>query len=125
MSALCATRPAEWWDTGDDGNRLALALCRVCPNVVPCAAGDRKPRGVVRAGVVYGDAGELPLCGCGYPFLARCRRCDPAWPKWWRGPYDHERYLVRKAKRRLSTAPPDRETGCGDVEQRVPERWVA
>ena len=70
---LCETRPYEWWDTGDSGNRLALALCRVCPmrDGETCRAGqlDRRPTGVIRAGVAYNERGGVcPICDrCGYP----------------------------------------------------------
>lgn len=70
---LCQTRPPEHWDTGDGGNRLALALCRVCPLRTgdTCDAGlpDRRPTGVIRAGVAYNQRGGVcPICDrCGYP----------------------------------------------------------
>lgn len=82
--ALCRTRPADWWDLGDDGNRLALALCSVCPARSLCAA-DRE-YGVIRGGVAWNDHGRAAgLCGCGYPLpvnehgrdRAECFRCDP------------------------------------------------
>jgi hypothetical protein len=87
---LCVGKPPEWWlELGDDGNRLALALCRVCPirrdkvcagrYVIP----DEHPAGVIRAAVAYSDAGTpLPVCGtCGYPVAdygggdVLCTRC--------------------------------------------------
>lgn len=62
---LCATRPAEWWETGDAGNRLALLLCAACP-LRGCD--DPEPHGVIVNGTAYGDAGEpLAVCHCGYP----------------------------------------------------------
>lgn len=68
MRALCATRPAEWWETGDDGNRLAVLLCGVCPRIKRCPKDVPEPAGVVVAGVAYTDAGvALPTCVCGYP----------------------------------------------------------
>lgn len=83
----CRGLPSDWWDTGDDGNRLALAICRACPERIGdvCRAGmpDATPTGVVRAGVAYNDRGTaLPLCECGYPqvayaggTVAPCPRC--------------------------------------------------
>lgn len=66
--ALCRTRPADWWSTGDDGNRLALAVCSVCPTLPQCPAGDPSPHGVIRGGVAWSNHGErLPLCPCGRP----------------------------------------------------------
>lgn len=69
---ICVTRPADWWDTGDGGNRLALGYCSVCPSRsgTTCTAGlpDPHPHGVIRAGVAYSDSGKaLPICSCGYP----------------------------------------------------------
>lgn len=80
LRALCATRPADWWDLGDDGNRLALALCSVCPVLDRCA-GSRE-FGVVRGGVAWSDAGvRLPLCPCGRPAGRPSREmCFTCWP---------------------------------------------
>lgn len=83
--ALCRRRPADWWDLGDDGNRLAMTLCAVaCPVRVECHAHDPRPAGVVRAAVAYRDTGEVaPLCGCGRPVVRRrpttgaCLVCEP------------------------------------------------
>lgn len=80
---LCRRRPPEWWTPDDDGARLALTICRLCPNLEPCAAGDPRPHGVIRAGQVWSDTGRpLPVCGCGYPVddyrggdITACRRC--------------------------------------------------
>lgn len=86
---LCFGQPPEHWDTGDPGNRLALTLCRVCPlrRGETCDAGepDRRPFGVIRAGVAYNERGGVcELCGCGYPIddlpdvrrhITECRRC--------------------------------------------------
>lgn len=84
LRALCRTRPAEWWEFGDDGNRLALALCSVCPERWLCDVG--REYGVIRAGTAWNQAG-LPagLCDCGYPLpydtevgeRADCYRCVP------------------------------------------------
>lgn len=65
-------RVPDWWDVGDDGNRLALRICFRCPlrSGSDCRAGspDPQPHGVIRAGVAYSDAGTpLPECRCGYP----------------------------------------------------------
>jgi hypothetical protein len=85
--ALCQTRPAEYWDTDNDGARLALGLCSVCPSRRgdTCDAGlsDPRPHGVIRAGVAYSDTGHrLPICRCGYPqtnylggAVSDCPRC--------------------------------------------------
>lgn len=85
---LCQGPPAEYWHTGDDGNRLALMLCNSCPlrRGMYCDAGlpDPHPHGVVRAGVAYTDEGRaLPVCACGYPQTAYlggdvgpCPRCE-------------------------------------------------
>jgi hypothetical protein len=80
---LCHNRPPEWWAPDNDGARLALALCRACPNLTRCPDGDPEPHGVIRAAVAYGDAGRaIPVCPCGYPdttyaggTIARCGRC--------------------------------------------------
>ncbi len=85
MRALCASLPSDWWMTGDDGNRLALALCSVCPLRERCLEGDPEPHGVIRGGVAWGDDGRpRGLCGCGYPLPAKdgveraeCYRCEP------------------------------------------------
>lgn len=83
----CRGLPAQWWETGDDGNRLALTICGHCPARQDnhCRAGlpDPHPAGVIRAGLAYNDNGvALPLCDCGYPVLAyrggpvgSCPRC--------------------------------------------------
>lgn len=107
MRALCATRPAQWWDVGDDGNRLALALCRVCPALEGCGARIRQPAGVVLAGVAYGDAGlRLPICHCGYPNELDggcCHRCGvttlPGVPRriYWQARYRRQRDEIREA----------------------------
>jgi hypothetical protein len=77
LRALCRTLPADWWDVGDDGNRLALALCSACPVLDRCSAG--RHHGVIRAGVAWSERGErAEICECGYPALgigARCARC--------------------------------------------------
>ena len=81
---LCRTRNPEWWDTGNDGNRLALALCRLCSG---CPDNDPRPCGVIRGAVAYGDDRQpRTLCTCGYPAEAwnkngrdavqLCRRCQ-------------------------------------------------
>jgi hypothetical protein len=96
VTALCRTRPADWWDTGDDGNRLALLLCSVCPGRTTCSEGDPEPHGVIRGGVAWSDAGvRLPLCACGRPAPGRaeCYDCDPpAVRSWadWRAPVSRE-----------------------------------
>lgn len=96
VTRLCATRPADWWETGSDGNRLALMLCGVCPAIDRCAAEAGREAGVIRAGVAYGDNGRpLPMCanGCGYPnrhtrggrgrWNPLCHRCSvPVLRRW-------------------------------------------
>lgn len=82
MTRLCVGRPCDWWITGDDGNRLALMICSVCPAKPECEGEDPEPVGVIRAGVAWGEFGERrPLCPCGYPVPRRasveCLRCDP------------------------------------------------
>lgn len=82
-TGLCMTRPPEWWDLGNDGNRLALLLCNACPRVARCGEGDPKPHGVILAGIAWADSGvALPICWCGYPqtnyrggTAADCPRC--------------------------------------------------
>jgi hypothetical protein len=79
--ALCRTRPPEWWEVPSDGNRLALALCSVCPERAGCS--DDQAAGVIRGGVAFGDDGErLPMCSCGrpvpYPVRAVCYTCMPS-----------------------------------------------
>lgn len=87
----CQGPPPEYWDIGDDGNRLALMLCDVCPRRrgTECDAGlaDPNPHGVIRAGVPYSEAGNaISICIiCGYPNLGfrdgiigkGCPRCAP------------------------------------------------
>lgn len=84
VNALCATRPADWWMVPDDGNRLALLICSVCPELARCPQGDPHPHGVIRAGVAWGDHGErLPICACGRPTpnteRSDCFTCEPRW----------------------------------------------
>lgn len=88
MTALCHGLPHEWWWTGDDGNRLAMAICRRCPTAPRCREGDPYPHGVLRAGVAYTDDGRaMSECAtCGYPRRANhgpktyqpdtCPRCE-------------------------------------------------
>lgn len=78
--ALCRTRPADWWEVGDDGNRLALAICSVCPVIDRCSGTEEF--GVIRGGVAWDGRGErLGLCPCGrpvpYPGRAGCYACLP------------------------------------------------
>ena len=85
LDALCRTRPSDWWETGNDGNRLAIALCSVCPVRSSCQTGDEEPHGVIRAGVAYRDTGErCDVCPCGRPVPTRrdrgeCYQCEPRW----------------------------------------------
>lgn len=84
---LCQGPPSDYWLLGDDGNRLALMLCDVCPRRLgaTCNAGlpDPNPHGVIRAAVAYSEAGApLPRCVCGYPQteyrggdVGLCSRC--------------------------------------------------
>jgi hypothetical protein len=95
VTPLCATRPADWWTVGDDGNRLAMLLCRnACPVRARCPGLEHgRAYGMVAAGVAWSDFGRaLPLCGCGRPLVARSRRgpqtmlcgtCDPPYPRRW------------------------------------------
>jgi hypothetical protein len=83
LDALCRTRPSDWWDLGDDGNRLAVGLCSVCPVLAACAESAGAPHGVIRAGVAYRDTGErCEVCPCGRPIPTRrdrgeCFTCVP------------------------------------------------
>jgi hypothetical protein len=83
LRALCRTRPADWWDVPNDGNRLAIGLCQVCPVRSRCAETDTEPAGVVRGGVAYRDTGErAQVCPCGRPIPRRrdsgdCYQCVP------------------------------------------------
>lgn len=113
---LCASRPAEHWDTGDDGNRLALLLCDICPARIRCPQADPRPHGVIRAAVAYDDKGHaLDRCHCGYPRTSRrpghcCRWCSvhtlPALPRqfyfWLR--YKRRRTVVVACKREPGNA---------------------
>lgn len=47
----CVTLDPEWWDTGDDGNRLALMLCDLCPG---CILNDPHPYGVIATSTANG-----------------------------------------------------------------------
>ena len=69
----CQTRPADWWEYGDDGNRLAMLLCAVCPGCLfPASC---RPAGVIIAGRPYDDNGQVhALCACGYPARAPADR---------------------------------------------------
>lgn len=70
----CQTRNPEWWETGNDGNRLALMLCRICTG---CPDNDPRPTGVIRSEVAYGDDSKpRGQCACGYP--AEAPIPDPA-----------------------------------------------
>ncbi|MFE9955862.1 hypothetical protein [Micromonospora sp. NPDC005299] len=116
--ARCVGQPPEFWDTGDPGNRLALQLCAVCParRDENCLVGepDRKPFGVIRAGVAYNErGGRCPTCDCGYPVddlpdarrqLTGCRHCRVPKLRSWdstfmnRQAYQAKRWQTRKAK---------------------------
>jgi hypothetical protein len=80
---LCVGKPPEWWEPANDGARLALTLCRACPNLTRCPGGDPNPHGVIRAGAAYNDAGTaVPVCPCGRPVtdfrggtIPPCPRC--------------------------------------------------
>lgn len=83
MTALCAGRPPQWWSTGDEGNTLAVQICRRCTG---CPDDDPRPHGVIRQGVGYSDSGRaLPPCSAcgapntaytgGDPTLKVCARC--------------------------------------------------
>lgn len=77
--ATCRRLPPEWWESGDDGNRLAMSLCRgACPVRGECADSEPRSVGVIRAGVAYSDVGTvLRLCPCGRPIIARDGRALP------------------------------------------------
>jgi hypothetical protein len=87
--ATCATRPSDWWDTGDGGNRLAMMLCdRACPVRTRCRTSNPAPIGVVVAGAAFGEQGQvLRVCGCGRPIVGRsgpvklCRQCAAVGPR--------------------------------------------
>lgn len=112
MRRLCVGQPPELWEVGDDGNRLALALCRVCPQLGWCSSTSVDERGVIRAGVAYGDTGRvLPVCRCGYPNRKQpawdgtvnplCHRCAPPPSRTWdpdRKKYWREQYRRRKER---------------------------
>lgn len=117
--ALCSGRPPEWWDTGDPGNRLALALCRVCPvrTGTTCQAGepDPRPAGVIRAAIAYTDRrGVCPICDrCGYPVddlpdsrrqREGCRNCrTPRLRSWDRTFTARRQYQAARYRRRKAT----------------------
>lgn len=117
-AGLCQTRPPEFWDTGDPGNRLALALCRVCPARAgeTCLAGetDPHPAGVIRAGVAYNERGRVcPVCECGYPvddlshpsrWRPGCRHCRVPRVRSWQRTFGGRRaYLAAYYRRRKAT----------------------
>lgn len=87
MTPTCIGKSPEWWDTGDDGNRLAILLCQQCPTADWCRRRVPNPCGVIVAGVANADLNggrrPLPQCGCGYPVVRQrpgnpmCTRCDP------------------------------------------------
>lgn len=116
----CVGQPPEFWDTGDDGNRLALALCRVCParRGEECQLGepDPRPTGVIRAGVAWNErGGRCPICDtCGYPVddlpdprreRTGCRHCRaPKLRSWDRTFMDRKQYFATYYQRRKKTA---------------------
>lgn len=119
MTSLCVGRPAEWWDSADDGARLAIGICRLCPTRANCLDGDPHPEGVIRGGVAYSNRGAaMNLCPtCGYPQPGeltnllnqseRCPRCDVPSLARWRGDIDrwHEAGLSdRDAGKRLGAS---------------------
>lgn len=84
MRRLCVGRPAEWWETDNDGARLALDICSVCPGLASCDRGRRW--GMVQAGVAWNELGfPAGICACGYPLpvsregveRSQCFRCRP------------------------------------------------
>lgn len=125
---LCETRPYQWWDTGDPGNRLALALCRVCParDGSTCLAGqaDQRPAGVIRAGVAFNERGRrCDICAvCGYPVddvLAPsrippgCRHCRvPRLRSWSRTFMTRQTYFAACYQRRKAAA-----VGAGPIRE--------
>jgi hypothetical protein len=108
---LCASRPAEWWDIEDGGARLALLLCRVCPQLQRCSSTAGDEHGVIRAGVAYGNDGKpLPICGCGYPNRHRI-----AWRTKKRPPLCHRCVVpsIRTPRTRVSRARSECATAAG------------
>jgi hypothetical protein len=84
MNALCEGRPPQWWDTGNDHNLQALALCARCPLAGTCKTAGEPVHGVILDGVAYNDKGDVArLCRCGQPIsnlpphTTRCRACRP------------------------------------------------
>jgi hypothetical protein len=77
--APCHRLPADWWESGDPGNRLAMTICRTaCTVRDQCDQADPQPAGIVHAGVAYNDRGEpYPTCPCGNPVIRRSAR--PGW----------------------------------------------
>lgn len=65
----CVSRPAEWWDTGNEHNARAIRYCRnVCPLRAACKPVG-KPKDQIIAGRAYNHAGkQLTICGqCDHP----------------------------------------------------------
>lgn len=63
----CVTKPAQWWDLGDEHNPRAIRYCRnVCPLRKECHAEiseETKPKGQIRAGHPYNEYGKrLTVC---------------------------------------------------------------
>jgi hypothetical protein len=111
VKALCETRPTDWWETGDEGNRLALLLCGVCPARVRCAETSTGEYGVVRAGVAYQDDGRVAaICDCGQPidtYRGRtlsgcCGWCRVPLVKAWR--QDRRRYWAEFYRKHRASA---------------------
>jgi hypothetical protein len=124
LDALCRTRPSDWWDLGDDSNRLAMLICSVCPVRSSCQTGDEEPHGVIRAGVAYRDTGErCQVCPCGRPVPSRrdrpeCYRCEPRW--------DVQVPVVRKRRRRPRQLPDSRDRRMAALRDAgVPFREIA
>lgn len=113
----CVDRPADWWDTGDGGNRLAMTMCRLaCPliNRCPVLHGGRA-YGVVAAGQAWTDAGvPAPVCKCGRPVLRSagivCLTCDPPPPRRWnldQRTYWRQQKRRQRAEQKASARTPD------------------
>ena len=56
--AACTGRDPRMWDTGNEGNEMAKALCSWCTVQAECTTANPEPVGIVVTGVAYDDYGK-------------------------------------------------------------------
>ena len=85
----CSRWDPRMWETGNEGNGEAIRMCGWCPFRDRCLAENPDPRGVIVAGVPYGDWGQkvaLPLAPKPEEPVIRAAR-----------PADHREDIMRRA----------------------------